>query len=329
MADAYVRLSDVIVPSVYSRYSFEEHVEKLDVFNAGLLYTDPSLSGELDNGGRTVDIPGWKDLGNDPSEPVNDDPSDSIELKKFGTRRETAARQFRAQAWGIPDLTKILAGDDPMKVLVSRQTPYWQRAMKASLIKTLQGIIADNVANDSGDLVVDTDASIADEDIIDAAFKMGDRADDFAGIWMHSAQMKVLKKADLIDYVPASEQGGMIIPTYLGLRVLVDDGIPVSTNEYTAFLFKRNAVLFEEMPVNTEGGPVEIDRKPRQAHGGGVTELVSRRQFIMHPRGFRWLDASTAGEFPTDAELALAANWDRTATSVKNTGIVALLTTES
>lgn len=329
MADAYTRIADAIVPSIYARYSFEEHVEKLDVFQAGLLYTDPEVTGKLDMGGRIVDLPGWKDLGSDPSEPVNDNPADSIEMKKIGSRREAAARQVRAQAWGIPDLTSILAGDDPQRIIVQRQTDYWRRATKTTLLATMAGVIADNDANDSDDMIHATGASIVDTDIIDAAYKLGDRADEFAGIWMHSKQMQALKKADLIDYVPSSQQGGPFIPMYMGLRVLIDDGLPIATNVYTAYLFKPRAILFEEMPMNTEGGPVEFDRKPRQAHGGGVTEMVARRHFVMHPRGWRWLGASVAGEFPTDAELRLAANWDRTLSSVKNVGFVALRTTEA
>ena len=329
MADAYTRITDTIVPSVYARYSFEEHVQNLEIFQAGVLFNDPEITGKLSMGGRSVDMPGWKDLGSDPSEPINDDPSDSIELKKIGTRREVAARNIRAQAWGIPDLTAILAGDDPQRIIVQRQTPYWQRAHKQTLISILKGVIADNVANDAGDLVLDTNASITETDAIDAAFLMGDRADEFRTWWMHSKQMKVLKKADMIDFVPSSQQGGMLLPYYMGLRVIVDDDIPVASNEYTAFMFKQNAIMWNELPVNTEGGPLEFDRKPRQAHGGGVTEMVARRHFVPHVPGTRWLDASTAGEFATDAELALAANWDRTATSVKNMTFIAVRTTEA
>lgn len=329
MVDAWVRLTDTIIPSVWAQYSFEEHVQKLEIFQAGVLFSDTGVSGQLSMGGRVVDMPGWKDLGNDASEPVNDDPADSIEMKKIGTRRETAARHIRAQAWGIADLTKILAGDDPQRVLVQRQKDYWQRAHKKTLINTLTGVIADNIANDSGDMVHDTNASITDTDAIDAAYKMGDRADDFKVWWMHSKQMKVLKKADLIDMVPVSQQGGMLLPFYMGLRCIVDDDIPVSGSEYTAFLFKDRAIMWNELPVELEGGPLEFDRKPRQGHGGGVTEMVSRRHFVPHVPGTRFLDASTAGEFATDAELALAANWDRTATSVKNMTFLAIKTTES
>lgn len=329
MADAWTRISDSIVPSVAARYSFEEAVEKMDIFQAGILYSDPEISSKLSMGGRSVDMPGWKDLGSDPSEPVNDDPADSIEMKKIGSRREVAPRHIRAQAWGVPDLTSILAGDDPLRVIIQRLSPYWMRANKQTIIKTLQGVIADNIANDGGDMVLDTNASIADTDVIDAAYLMGDRADDFSTLWLHSKQMQVLKKADLIDFVPSSQQGGMMLPYYMGLRVLVDDDIPVSTNEYTAFMFKPRAIMWSELPVNTEGGPLERDRKPRQAHGAGVTELVSRRHFVSHVPGTRWLDASTAGEFATDAELALAANWDRTVTSKKSMTFVALKTTEA
>lgn len=329
MADAWTRLSDAIIPSVYAQYSFEAHVQSLEIFQAGVLYSDPEVSSKLSMGGRSVDMPGWKDLGNDPSEPVNDDPSDSIELKKIGSRREVAARNVRAQAWGVPDLTAVLAGDDPLKTIINRQTDYWQRANKLTLINMLKGVIADNIANDSGDMVLDTNASITETDAIDAAYLMGDRADSFSTWWMHSKQMKALKKLDLIDFVPSSQQGGMLIPYYMGLRCVVDDDIPVSTNEYTAFMFKPRAIMWNELPVNTEGGPLERDRKPRQGHGGGVTELVSRRHFVPHVPGTRWLDASTAGEFATDAEFALAANWDRTASSVKNMSFIAVITTES
>ncbi|WP_292083866.1 Coat protein [Mesorhizobium sp.] len=282
MADAYTRIADAIVPSVYAQYSFEEHVQSLEIYQAGILFSDPAISSKLSMGGRSVDMPGWKDLGNDPSEPVNDDPADSIEMKKIGSRREVAARNVRAQAWGVPDLTAILAGDDPQKLIVRRQTEYWQRANKLTLLGILKGVLADNVANDGGDLVRTTGASIVDTDIIEAAYLMGDRADKFRTIWMHSKQMKALKLADLIDYVPSSEQGRPLIPYYMGLRCVVDDDIPVAAGVYTAFMFKDKAILWNELPVNSEGGPLEFDRKPRQGHGGGVTEMVGRRHFVAH-----------------------------------------------
>ena len=45
---------------------------------------------------------------------------------------------MRAQAWAYPDLTAVLAGEDPGKVLVDRQTDYWQRALKKVVLATLE-----------------------------------------------------------------------------------------------------------------------------------------------------------------------------------------------
>ncbi|TIX42518.1 MAG: Coat protein, partial [Mesorhizobium sp.] len=40
MADAYTRVADAIVPSVYAQYSFEEHVQSLEIYQAGILFSD-------------------------------------------------------------------------------------------------------------------------------------------------------------------------------------------------------------------------------------------------------------------------------------------------
>ena len=47
MADAYTRIADAIVPSVYAQYSFEEHVQSLEIYQAGILFSDPSISAKL------------------------------------------------------------------------------------------------------------------------------------------------------------------------------------------------------------------------------------------------------------------------------------------
>lgn len=336
MADAYTRIIDSWVPAVWAQYQFEESVQKLDIFQAGVLYSDDTISGQLSEGGYVVDMPMWNDLPNIPSEPVNDDPTDLIEIKKLTSRKERAARNIRAQAFGVADLTAVLAGSDPMRILSERWSNYWQRANKRTLLAILNGVVADNIANNSGDLVLDTNATIADTDVIDAAYVMGDRADKFTTLWMHSAQMKVLRKQELIDYRPSPDSNKpMLLPYYQGLRVITDDDIPVTytgsgpsrVGEYTAFMFAPNAIHWTEMAVNLEGGPVEPDRNPRAGHGAGTTWVVARRHFVPHIRGMTYT-GTPAGTFATDAELAQDASWARATTDKKNIGLVAIKTTE-
>lgn len=333
MADAYTRITDTFVPDVWAAYMLEESVEKLDIFQAGVLYADPEISSKLANGGYAVDMPMWHDLADIPSEPVNDDPTDLIEIKKLSSRKERAARNIRAQAFGVADLTAVLAGDDPMRILASRWSNYWQRANKRTLLALLKGVVADNIANDAGDLVLDTNATVADTDIIDAAYKMGDQADKFTTIWMHSNQMKVLRKQELIDFRPSPDSTKpMLLPYYQGLRVITDDGIPAVTGtdvtEYTAFMFAQRSIIWNELPVMLEGGPIEPDREARAGHGAGTTWVVSRRHFVPHIRGMTYT-GTPADEFATDTELAAATSWDRATIDKKNIGFVALKTTES
>ena len=69
----------------------------------------------------------------------------------------------------------------------------------------------------------------------------------------------------------------------------------------------------------------ELDRDPSSGNGGGQTLIYSRRSDIFHPLGFQFLSGSVAGQSATQAELALAANWDRV-WERKNTGIAFLQT---
>lgn len=336
MADAYTRIADAFVPAPWARYQLEETVEKMDIFQAGVLYSDSEISSKLAAGGYAVDMPMWHDLPNIPSEPVNDDPTDLIEIKKVNSRRERAARNIRAQAFGVADLTAILAGDDPMRVINSRFSAYWQRANKRTLLAMLQGIVADNLANDGGDLVYTQPGTIVDTDIIDAAYKMGDQADKFSVIWMHSNQMKVLRKQELIDFRPAPDSTKpMLLPYYQGLRVITDDDIPgvvsgtgsTRTTTYTGYMFSQRAIIWNELPVTLEGGPIEPDRNPRAGHGAGTTWVVARRHFVPHVRGMTYI-GTPADEFASDAELAQAASWNRATLDKRNIGFIALRTTE-
>jgi hypothetical protein len=91
----------------------------------------------------------------------------------------------------------------------------------------------------------------------------------------------------------------------MGKRVTIDDGLPiVSTTNYTTYLFGAGAIGYGEgaPPV-----PTETDRDSL----AGEDYLITRKHFLLHPRGVKWNEASVAGDSPTNAELATAANWTR------------------
>jgi hypothetical protein len=104
------------------------------------------------------------------------------------------------------------------------------------------------------------------------------------------------------------------VPAFLGKRVIVDDGCPVSNGVYDTYIFGAGAIGLGEgaAPV-----PTETDRDSL----AGDDILINRRHFILHPRGVRWKDAAVVGSTPTNTELANKLNWERVYES-KNVRIV-------
>lgn len=331
---AVTRLTDAIVPEVFWPYMLKETKEKSAIFQSGILRADANLANFLSGGGRSVNVPFWKDLDNTESGIANDDPSSTATPGKIDSGKDIAFRQIRTRGWSSAKLVAELAGDDPQRRIAERVADYWRRQFQRILVSSLQGVFLDNIANDAADMVVTvgTDAVgapaatevISAEAILDTKQTMGDAAEDLETLVMHSAAFTKLQKLNLIDFIPDSE-GRVRFPTYLGYRVIVDDNVTVvqGTNRkmYWTYLVANQSIGWAEVPVAT---PVETDHKPAQGNGMGVDELWTRRQFVLHPYGIKFTDASTAGEFATNAELATAANWDRVYPERKQIGLALL-----
>lgn len=336
---AVTRLSDVVQPQVFQRYMFKDTETKTNIWGSGILRNEASFGEFLSGGGLTVNVPFWKDL--DSTEPgiANDDPASIATPGNVGTGQAVAIRNIRTRGWGAANLTAELAGSDPLARIRTRVSNYWNRAFQRNLVSVLVGVFADNAANDGGDmrLVKGTDVAgnptddqyISAENILDAKQTMGDSADELDVIIMHSVPYTRLQKANLIDFIPDSE-GHVKFPTYLGYRVVVDDGVRVvqgTTNTarflYSSYLVGNGAIAWAESPVEK---PVSVDERPDQGNGMGVTTMWTRRQYILHPYGFKWTDSSRAGNFPTNAEYQTAANWDRVYPERKQIALVELVT---
>lgn len=335
---ASTRLTDVIVPEVFFPYMVKRTTEKSAIFQSGILVHDANMSKFLSGGGRTANVPFWKDLDNTEAVVTNDDPASLITPLKISASKDVAARQLRAQAWSSMRLSAVLAGDDPMKRIAELVSDYWTRQFQRILVATAHGVYLDNVANDAGDMVfsIGTDTTgaitpaerISAEAILDTAQTMGDASDGVDTLIMHSVVYNNLAKQNLIDFIPDSE-GKVRFPSYLGYRVIKDDGVKTiaGTNrtKYVTYLLGRGSFCWNEAPTSPSPS-IETEAKPDQGNGMGGDILYSRRQFVLHPYGIKWTDASTAGEFPTNAELGTATNWDRVYPERKQINIAYLVT---
>lgn len=333
------RLSDIIEPAIWFDYMTKDTTTKSELFTSGILRPDSEVSARLAGGGRTMNVPFWKDLDDTESGVASDDPNLYATAGTITSAKDICRRQIRTRAWSTADLAGILAGADPMARIREAQARYWTRQFQTILVKTSTGFFQDNVTNDSSDMVSDISSDIAGtatsqylvsaEAVIDACYTMGDNAEYLRVIVMHSTVMKRLVKLDLIDFAKDST-GTMTIPTYLGKRVVVDDGcrkvqgtVNTSRYAYWTYLFGEGALAWAETPVAT---PVEIERRGMAGNGMGIETLITRRQFVMHPYGYKWTDTTVSGEFPTNNDLATVGNWDRVYAERKQLPIAALVT---
>jgi hypothetical protein len=322
------RLSDVIVPEVFQKYMIRETAEKARVFQAGIMQNNAVVAAFLAGGGRTVNLPHWSDLytGSTTDNISSDDETVVATTTKMTATKDLAIRHNRNQGWSSSDLTAALAGDDPLKMVSSRIGTYWANQFDKMVVSVLRGIVADNIAANSGDMVKDSTGSTITADlIIDAAATMGDADDRLAAIIMHSKTYARLAKLNLIDFIPDSD-GKVRFPSYLGYAVVRDDDCYQNGTITHTYLVARDAFAWGEGTPNV---PVEVDRFPAQGNGGGVEQIWSRREFCLHPYGYQWAIAAPGsgmvGQSPTDAEMQAATAWTRVAPR-KNVGIAALIT---
>lgn len=332
---ANTELVDIFVPEVFASYQVQDSVEKTAFVEAGSVALSPTLDQRADSGGMLTTIPFWNDLDSS-IEPnySNTIFSDIAEPQKIDSGEMVSRISYLNEGWSSSDLNKELAGSDPMQRIANRVDAYWARQFQRRVLSIAIGIYNDNVANDDGDMVEDvsstTPGTITDANrftaagLIDATFTMGDRAPGLGSpapqggsnlgvIAVHSVIYKKMVKDDLIDFIPDST-GKLTIPTYLNLRVVVDDGMPTFgagvDRKYLVIVFGTGAIGYGRGTPRT---PSEVQRYPERANGGGVEVLWSRKTWLVHPQGYNFLSTVITGPgmSPTWANLQDETNWER------------------
>ena len=333
---AETKITNVVVPEVYSDYAMERSIYHSALYKSGIVVRDSVIDTNLNGGAKQFTTPFWKDL----IHPANMDEvpdeeqnvaTDNIEASQFNVRR-----QFRVKKWGANDMSAVLAGTDPIDAITGMVENFWYKALQNTLFASVRGVIADNAITNDSDMVLDltvksgNDAKISSEAIINAIFLMGDKFQEISAISMHSVPYSRLVLNNLIDFTPDSEQN-VGFGTYLGKTVILDDdqtstletvGGTANTPVYWTTLYKRGAFGYGESASNYL--MTEVDRDSDK--GGGIDFLHSRRVFALHPAGFHWVEGTLSKEFPTNTELAVADHWTRAYSSVKNVGFVVLKT---
>lgn len=345
MPAGVTRISDVVVPEIFSPYTQQLTQEKSRLIQAGAVQMDGRLTTNLAGGGLTFNEPSFRDLANDEENVSTDDPAEHSSPNKIQTSTEIQVRLSRNNSWSSMDLTAELAGADPMDAIASRVASYWVRRLQLVFVSTMKGIFADNAAAPSGgDLHVQNDmihdvsnsgtfvdgvTNFSAENFLDAAVTMGDSMEDLSLVMMHSIVYNRALKNNLIDFVSDSTNGNAVrIATFLGREVVVDDGMPFSGGVFDTWLFGRGALRFG---AGSPAVPTEVDRVASAGKGGGQDILHNRVEWCLHPVGHAYIGTAPNGgpsNAATTNNLAAAGSWRRVFPERKQIRIARLVTCE-
>lgn len=332
---ASTQLSDVVIPDVYLSYTSVNSPELTAFLDSGIAVTNPMLASAFSRGGHIAYMPYWKDL--DPTVEPNystDSPTDVATPQKTSADKMAIRIAQLNQGYSDADLVAEIAGSDPMQHIRNRFGTYWNRQWQRRLLALIKGVIAENIANGGGDMIINlalqtttglTNANLfARGAFTSAAFTLGDHFGQIAGIAVHSQVYKRMVDNDDITFIPPSTPdprlplSQQMMPQYLGKYVIIDDNMPVVAGSgspasliFTSVLFGAGAIGYAEGVLGPQI-PVEVYRRPDEGNGGGVEQIWERKSWIIHPFGYRWNEASLTNTFsPTWADLANSANWTR------------------
>lgn len=308
MAAVTTKLSDIFIGDYYQSINPVDSPEKTAVYESGIVKPSEALNAIAQNGQGTSTINYWQDLDADEAPNASSDDPDVKGAVGKATQGSMIARTlYLNKSYGVSDLAAELATSSPMSHIRNRFGKYWTRQWQRYLIGSAIGVIESNIANNDSDMVVSSTTSVTAKNFIAAAYTAGDAAGQFSALGVHSVVMKQMAEKDMIEYIRDST-GRIILSTYLGKPIFMDDSLKTSAGKYLSLFFGEGAFGYGEGTPTT---PVELERDAAGGNGGGTEVLWERKTYLIHPAGFKFIGATDPNASPTAATMALATNWER------------------
>lgn len=319
-------LSDVIFQNELRDYMTQPVIEQTNLFQSGILARNNEMNALLASPSHIFSIPFWNDLDTTIEPNYSNDVYEDIATPlSVDTSDQVGRAAYLNEGWAAMNLVRNITKEDPLGYVADKLVSYWQRQAQRRVIATAIGLYNDNLASNNGDMVVNANGPITAEAVIRARAGLGDYVANAMGvIAMHSTVHTQLQILNLIDFTPIGDQ----VPLngrYQGMIVILDDGMPTFASataggpmEFLSIIFKGGAIGYaEEQPAGEDG--LEYERVPARGNGGGVETLWTRRDMLVHPFGYKFLSTTITGnktetraQSASWADLALAANWERT-----------------
>ena len=302
-----------IVPEKFSKYVIDRSTALNTLVSAGIASPDATVAQLINGtpeGGRFIQLPMWNPLEGEEDVFGEQD----VSVGDITTKEARATLLMRQRAWGSTDLAHVLGGADPMGATIQLISD-WRNAREQQIyLSIMKGIFAtdgalkDHVSDIS--ILTGDAACISREATLDTKQLLGDHYKALGMVFMHSATYTYLQKKELILRQPWVNPVGetVEIETFMGYRVIVDDGMPAIDGVYDTYFMGKNCFIRQDgTPQGFVGTETDRDKI------GAKNYLINRWCQIIHPRGLSWVNEgeylNPDHKYPSNADLEVASNW--------------------
>lgn len=276
-------------------------------------------------GGNFATVPMTGRIGGDV---LNYDGSTNITATGLETFTQGMIVVGRSKAWTEKDFSYDLTKKDFMSDIAAQTGEYWDDVDQSTILSTLKGIFgvsADNFSTThTYDISADANNNVVGATTLNSAIQQAAGANKnlFKVVIMHSVVATNLENLQVLSYWKETDANGVqrdvALASWNGRTVLIDDDVPTGTGgsgdsaytTYTTYVLGADAFDYVDCGAKV---PVETWRDPKT--NGGEDTLIMRQRKIFAPRGFSFVQPSTAIVSPTSTHLETAARW----TVVKDT----------
>lgn len=314
-----------IVPAKFTEYTIQRSTEKSMLVKSGLTTSSDTVAqliNGLPKGGNQIQMPHFKPLeGEGQVFGIKE-----LEANKITTGIEKATLTVREVMWGDNDLATAFGGVDPLYGIINQYADWKVRQEQKMFLSVLKGIYGTALKSHINDIskVAGEGACINFDATIDTLQLLGDAKDGLGIVFMHSAvEAYLTKKQAIVETFDPTTQ--TFVRTYANCRIIVDDGMPVSSGVYTTYFFAPGVF------VRNDGVPQGIVTTEKfRKETLSENYLIYRYAMILHPTGLSFKNFGPYGStgaqylYADNADLEKAANWELV-TDHKNVKMAALV----
>ena len=313
--------SKIFNSEVFAKYAETiPRVKQNALLKAGVLRTRNDIKALFSEqvGGNFATVPMVGRIGGDV---LNYDGATDITATGLETFSQSMIVIGRAKAWTEKDFSFDMTKKDFMNDIAAQTSEYWDDVDQSTILSTLKGIfgVTTDGFNTKHTFDISADATgVVGPTTLNSAIQQASGANKnlFKVVIMHSEVATNLENLQILEYWKETDANGVQRPIALaswnGRTVLIDDDVPTEEagagdgkyTKYTTYVLGADAFDYVDCGAKV---PAETWRDPKK--NGGEDTLIMRQRKIFAPRGFSFVQPSTAIVSPTATQLETAARW--------------------